>query len=336
MITYPLLTTEQSPYYSEKNLCTKFDVSSIKELYFSDVIEGKLLKDGRFEPIYRNVTSSEGLIGLIEMAFGRICKYTRFDGKKVTYYDFIWIEIDPKLQVMRVTMSESPSGFSVYEKDSTIKTQQKLVNKVKIDYGCIFSEVNEKQSLFKIYKYLTAHIEDPYYRQVLPFEKEIEEFVTNMKEKLLINDIEDIKLAYRIQKLFERNLIQKDFIKFRTKKVDDGRILNISYSDDVGGNVKASSGGSFLNGKANQEFDLQDSSVYFDTKESIYNDRELSSITVSWVNKSTLDDDRFDTIDIRYSAYKNFYVTHFLRYNVREEIYDYVLPKFNEYKRKPL
>ena len=157
-----------------------------------------------------------------------------------------------------------------------------------------------------------------------------------MKEKLLINDIEDIKLAYRIQKLFERNLIQKDFIKFRTKKVDDGRILNISYSDDVGGNVKASSGGSFLNGKANQEFDLQDSSVYFDTKESIYNDRELSSITVSWVNKSTLDDDRFDTIDIRYSAYKNFYVTHFLRYNVREEIYDYVLPKFNEYKRKPL
>lgn len=82
--------------------------------------------------------------------------------------------------------------------------------------------------------------------------------------------------------------------------------------------------------------DLQDSDVYFDTKESIYFDQELSSIVVSWVNKSELKDDRFDNIEVRYTCYREFYITHFLRYNVREEIYEYVLPKFDEYKRKPL
>lgn len=157
-----------------------------------------------------------------------------------------------------------------------------------------------------------------------------------MKQKLSISSYDDINICHRIQKLLERTLIQKDFKAFRTKKVDDGRVLSVNYSDEVGGNVKATSGGTFFNGQSNQELDLQDSRVYFDIKESIYSDQKLSSITVSWVNKSELIDDRFDNIEVRYTCIKGAYITHFLNYGVREEIYDYVLPKFNEYKRKPL
>lgn len=336
VITYPLLTTDQLPYYSEKNLCSKFEVSSVSELYFSDVIRGGILKKNRFELLYRNITTSEGLTDLIEVCFGRTGEFTRSDDRKAIFYDYVWCEIDSNNQSLRVIMSEPPAGFSTQSNENKTKVRQNLIGRLKFEYGLIFKEIDDKQTLFKMYKYLTAHIEEPYSKQVLPFKNDIEDFVNNVKKELSISDTEDINLTYRIQKLFERNLIQNDFINFRTKKVDDGRILNISYSDEVGGNVKASSGGYFFNGQINQELDLQDSSVYFDTKESIYNDKKLSSITVSWVNKSQFKDDRFTTINVKYSAYKNCYITHFLRYNVREEIYNYVLPKFDEYKRKPI
>lgn len=336
IVTYPILTTQGVPYYSEKNLINKFNVSSVDELNYSNVISGKGLKNNDFTEMFRYVTISNGLIELIEVCYGRINKYKRSDNSEIISFEYVWCEIDTKDDVLRLTMSTNNNEFIKNNNDGRNRTRNLIVKKLNRDYSLTYLSITEKQTLFKIYKYLTAHIEEPYEKKVMPYSKEIEEFADRIRSNLLISDNEDINLSHRIQKLFERNLIQKDFKEFRTKKVEDGRVQSVNYSDEVGGNVKATSGGSYFNGKSDQDLDLQDSRVYFDIKESIYHDKELSSITVTWVNNSDFEDDRFDNIEVRYTCYRGFYITHFLNYGVREEIYNYVLPKFDEYKEKPL
>ncbi|EJF48923.1 hypothetical protein YS9_2306 [Enterococcus sp. C1] len=337
VITYPIITTKHSCYYSVNNIKNSFGISDLNDLNHSEVFLGETLKMGDFTEIFRHVSESDGLITLIEVCYGKINKYRRDDDSDVVVYEYIWCEIDTQSNVLRMTMPVNSQEFIRGENSGGRSKRQKLIiKKMNKDFGLVYSEISEKQTLFKIYKYLTAHIEAPYEKQVEPYYDDINEFSESIKRSLSISNIDDINLGHRIKKLFERNLIQKDFKAFRTKKVDDGRVLSVNYSDSVGGNVKATSGGSYYNGQADQALDLQDSRVYFDIKESIYNDEELSSITVSWVNKSELQDDRFDNIEVRYTCYRGFYITHFLRYGVREEIYDYVLPKFNEYKRRPL
>ncbi|WVE62165.1 hypothetical protein VXJ28_07195 [Enterococcus faecium] len=333
VVTYPIITTEQSVYFSERNIIEKFDVNSIDDLNFSDVLLGKNLKKEKFTKIFRHVSHTNGLIDLIEICYGRINSYKREDETEKEIFEYVWCEINPLDDVVRIILSENPQAFiKDNSNESRNKIQTEIIGKLKRDYNLTFKLLNEKQTLFKIYKYLTAHLEEPYAQKLEPYQEEIQRFVTTMLNNLNTEEARNIRLSHRVRKLFERNLIQKDFQKFITKKVDDGRVLSIIYSDAVGGNVKATSGGT----NARKDLDLQDSDVYFDTKESIYFDQELSSIVVSWVNKSELKDDRFDNIEVRYTCYREFYITHFLRYNVREEIYEYVLPKFDEYKRKPL
>ncbi|EGO2727262.1 hypothetical protein ACIMQ7_000979 [Enterococcus faecalis] len=337
IVTYPIQTTQSSPYYSEKNILNKFDVPSIECLNFSKVISGEGLNKEKFTELFRHITVEDGLVELIEVCYGKINKEKRDDESEITTYEYVWCEIDPKEDVLRLILSTKRNEFTKNNNNKDRNKTQKLIkDKLNRDYNIIFLTLTEKQTLFKMYKYLTAHLEAPYEQKVNPYSKEIEDFTSKIKAELSISEKEDIGLSHRIEKLFERNLIQKDFKSFRTKKVDDGRVQSVNYSDEVGGNVKATSGGSYFNGKSDQNLDLQDSRVYFDIKESIYNDKELSSITVTWTNKSGFRDDRFDEIEVRYTCHRGFYITHFLKYGVREEIYNYVLPKFNEYKRKPL
>ncbi|MFB5312072.1 hypothetical protein [Enterococcus gallinarum] len=337
VVTYPIITTKHSVYFSEKNLLAQFDTENLSELNYSNVINGDQLTRNEFNLIFQHIDCDHGEVKLIEICYGRINEYKREDQKMETFYEYIWCEIDPKKNQFRMIFSENPRAFIKNNSEgSRAKVQKEIEPKIRRKYNLVYGSNNERETLFKIYKYLTAHIEAPYQKKVEPYYNEISVFVTNVRRNLEISDEEDIQLENRIKKLFERNLIQKDFKHFRTKNVDDGRVQSVNYSDEVGGSVKATSGGSFFNGQLDQELDLQDSRVYFDIKESIYNDKELNSITVSWVNKSGLEDDRFDDIKVKYTACSGFYITHFMNIGVREEIYNYVLPKFDDYKRKPL
>lgn len=337
VVTYPIITTAYSVYFSEKNILDQFDVDNLTELNFSNVIEGSNLRINKFNLIFRHIKCDNSEVKLIELCYGRINKYKKEDGSSKTFYEYVWCEIDPQKNVFRMIFSENPRSFIKNNTDgSRSKVQKEIESKIRRDYHLVYAPSKENETLFKIYKYLTAHIEEPYQKKVEPYSSEISTLVKTMKEKIGISDDEDIQLENRIKKLFERNLIQKDFQHFRTKKVEDGRVQSVNYSDEVGGSVKATSGGSFFNGKSDQELDLQDSRVYFDIKESIYNDRALNSISVSWVNKSGLEDDRYSDINVKYVCYSGFYITHFMSIGVREEVYNYVLPKFDEYKGKPL
>lgn len=336
VVTYPIFTTQESPYYSIVNLLSQFEVDTIEQINFSNVILESRFSEN-FQLIYRNIIHDEGLVIKIENCFVRLIEYENEDRKPIRKFEYVWSEIDPVNDTLRLMLSENSRLIVQNTVDSSrSKVQKTILDKLKREYGVLTNSINERETLFKIYKHLTAHLENPYSDTVEPFQDNISEFVSDMKVNLNIEDSEDIGLDFRVRKLLERNLIQKDFKAFRVRKVEDGRVLSINFADTFGGSVKATSGGSFFNGTSHQELNLQDSDVYFDTKESIYRKKELSMVTVAWNNQSGLEDDRFNTIEVRYSAYQGFYITHFLKYNVRGELYDYVLPKFNEYKRKSI
>lgn len=339
VVTYPMLITRQSAYFSEANLMNSLQIDDISELNYSKVIFGETLKQEEFTEIFRHVNSEDGDIKLIEICYGRIKIKTLDDGRTKTYYEYVWCEIDNVNKKFRIILSNSSIMISKDDKYGSNSLLRKGIEKlVSSSYGVLYSDFsNGKKTLFKMYKYLTAHIEEPYQKKVEPFDDEILSFANDMKGKLDIgdNENEDVGIYNRIKKLFERSLIYKDFENFRTRKVNDGRIISVNYADEVGGNVKANSGGSFRHHGKNKDLDLQDSRVYFDIKESIYKDEELNSIQVAWVNKSELIDDRYSKIEVKYTCYENFYITHFMNSLVREEIYNYVLPKFDEYRRKP-
>lgn len=331
IITYPIYVTERSSYYSVGGLLTQFDVNDITMLNHSTVITGNRISKGDFTEIFRHITEEEGLIKTIELCYGRVYDYRRSDDTIIEKYEYVWCEIDSKSDLLRIILPAKGKNET-----SQHSLQLTFLNKLKKEYGIVTKELNESTTLFKIYKYLTQQLELPYSQEVTPHEKAIDNFTNQMKQNIGVTDAEDIGLSLRIKKLFERNLIKKDFQNFRTKKVDEGRVISINFSDAFGGKVKASAGGSFINGENLQDLDLQDSDVYFDTKESIYRMEKLPSVTVKWINNSGFVDDRFDYIEVRYTACQGFYITHFLRYNVREELFNYVLPKFDDFRRRPL
>lgn len=331
IITYPIYVTEHSSYYSVGKLSSHFKVDNVELLNHSTVIAGENISKGDFVEIYRYVTEIDGLVKSIELCYGRIYDHTRSDGNTIEKYEYVWCEIDSESEILRIILPAKGKNEA-----SQYSLQKTFFDRLKKDYGIVTKDLNESITLFKIYKNLTQQLELPYSQEVSPYQEAIDDFVTQMKQNIGVTDVEDIGLSLRIRKLFERNLIKKDFQNFRTKKVDDGRVISINFSDAFGGKVKASAGGSFINGETVQDLDLQDSDVYFDTKESIYRMEKLPSVTVKWINNSDFVDDRFDYIEVRYTACQGFYITHFLRYNVREELFNYVLPKFDEFKRRPL
>lgn len=111
VITFPIVTTTYSSYYSVKNIVQQFDVPDISSLNYSDVIFGKKLKYDEFNEIFRHVHSSNGLVDLIEICYAKVSSYRRKDEKEVTTYEYVWCEINPKQNTLLLTMSMNSNEF---------------------------------------------------------------------------------------------------------------------------------------------------------------------------------------------------------------------------------
>ncbi|HBC1836448.1 TPA: hypothetical protein IUB81_002523, partial [Enterococcus faecalis] len=84
--------------------------------------------------------------------------------------------------------------------------------------------------------------------------------------------------------------------------------------------------------------DMQDSDVYFDTKETIYSLKSLGILVVEWnaIRDFPKLEDRYQKPKATYIAYKDYYVCSINRINLNKEISDYVLSKFERYRNLPI
>lgn len=343
ILTFDIEYGSTSPLTSFSRLLNHLNVNR-EDFFVSKVMYQQYLSDD-YVLIYRNTDMDiqTDAMAKISLVYGRRVLYKKpikntkrkIDDIK---YEYIWIEIDIVNYKMRMIISSNEKNYIDGRENGT---RNQIVNRFlpKLRNNYIFSidnEANESHTLFKIYRELTDYIEKEYNDKIsVDLKSEINDFAEHIKTNLGITDKEDIELGYRIEKLFERNLIKKDFERFINKKVREGRVLNVGFTDSVGGSVKANSGGKKKSVDGEIIFDLQDSDVYFDIKETIYSEKGLQSITVSWKNDTVLtEDSRYKEIIVKYTAFNGYFSTHFLRANTRKEIYNYVLPKFNDFKRR--
>ena len=106
VVTYPIFTTQESPYYSIVNLLSQFEADTIEQINFSNVIlESRFSED--FQLIYRNVIHDEGLIIKVENCFVRLIEYENEEKRQIKKFEYVWSEIDPVNNILRLILSEN-------------------------------------------------------------------------------------------------------------------------------------------------------------------------------------------------------------------------------------
>ncbi len=297
---------------------------------------------GEFKLIYRHAKFDGADVEQIELAYVRHVEYAIKNGnniKKVNKYEYVWCDINISKAELKIFISNNRKTTDDKQEDGTIHSMKEFFsNKLSKEFDFRIASVNDSQTLFKIYRELTSETENKYSAMVTPYEPIINDFVEEMKNNLNIEDNEDIDLANRITKLLERNLIQKDFEKIRKDPQADGRVISLDFHDGTGSSVKATTGGVKHTDDGLVLLDMQDSDVYFDTKETIYSLKSLGILVVEWnaIRDFPKLEDRYQKPKATYIAYKDYYICSINRINLNKEISDYVLSKFERYRNLPI
>lgn len=343
IINAPLNVNMESTFY-QKELLTNYIVEKEEitedEVCFNSILDANL--SSNFKLIYREILDNVGVVSTISLCYARNIEILRVrDGEEISdkKNEYIWIDIFPEEEFIRIHLADNPKNITSDIQSSAYSIFNYFRKILMKDYQLTLGSQNEEGTLYKLYKYLTNKFEAPYVQEVEPQNNKITEFVNEVCTDLdyTINKA-DLDIEKRVIKLFERALIQRAYEQ--EPSVDDGidgKLETFIFVDGTGGSVKT--GG-------NKEITIDECDVYFDTKETVHSVKRLKSVWINWykVEKSIKvneagDEEEIKTIrkiNVKYDAYDNFYVTHFIRKNVSKEDYDYVLPKFDEYKEKAL
>ncbi|QIL50521.1 hypothetical protein G7084_03845 [Weissella coleopterorum] len=292
----------------------------------------------KYRQLYRNVNiNSDNKIVNIKFIFGKKYKVNELDleGYEITEkFDYIYINVDVENEILTMSIAEKSNNMLKENHSSNSLFERFIVNNISDKYEFSIEENNELHTLYKMFNELTKEEENIYRKRTLESENLINNFINEVNIKYNFKDYNEInEWTLRVNNLVTRRLIRQDFDSFLNRAFSVGKVLKIRFVDVLGGTVDAKSGGTF----GNKELDLQDSDVYFDTKDSIHIEKALKSITIRWDIPDEIlpKDDRTKYLNVRYTAYKRYYITHFIKMNVREEVAEYVLPKFEWYRKIP-
>lgn len=284
--------------------------------------------------VFRNPSYDNDRLSKLDVVLGKRYDVERKitkDGREVfERFDYIWVTIDidkRKLVITRHDKSEDEEFTN-----SVMNVFQVVTAKLSDMYGFKVQPSDESESLYKFFYHLTKDEELHYLdkaKESTDLRNSFSEAINSMYNFTDLNETQEWNT--RLENLISRRLIRQDFSNFSNRDVDDGKVLKIRFIDDLGGKVEASAGGA----SGNREIDFQESDVYFDTKDTIHLAKRLKSITIQWkLPKYLLDiDDRIEFLPVKYTVYGQFYVTHIERFNLLQEVAEYVLPKFEDYKR---
>lgn len=239
--------------------------------------------------------------------------------------DFIWCEIDVNKNNVKIkTKDESTSNHKTRNATTICAKYQKLIFEV-FNLGEMESVAEINNTLYKIFKDFTDTAEKEFIDKVAPYLKDISTFTDTLSDKLKIqSSVYPLDIPLRVQRLFERSLIQQDFEKYTSfftgKK---GVVTRLFFSDESGATVNARSGDQSKEGIAVAD-------IYFDTRETIDELKALETIWVTWFvqNEDTL----ITNCKTRIFVLNDSYVVHFLYGYVLEEEENYVFSNIERYR----
>lgn len=216
--------------------------------------------------------------------------------------DYVWIEIDVANDLL--TLSLRPRGNTSESSGNTYHLFETYTSFLTDVFSIKYLDNEDfKGVLYSIFKELTSRAEAPYVKQVKPLEKEIEDICTTFSTRLGLPDkVEPVNLPFRFRRLLERALIQNDFFNFKSYSEGKlGTIEKFHYADDTGARVNAS---------ANDGDGIELSDIYFDTRETIDDQRKFNKLWVKWFST----DDYAKEVDVRLEANSKYYLIHFFKY----------------------
>jgi len=185
-----------------------------------------------------------------------------------------------------------------------------------------------KYTIYKMFKDLTHIAEKPFREKVEPFYEDIKVFANECVRRLGLRSLQDpIDLPYRLFRLLERALIQKDFDLYQTFfEGKRGIVDRIVFSDQTGAFVNARSG------PDNNGIAVAD--IYFDTRDTIEDLRQLDKLWVTWFYKYNPDKPT-ERIPTKFMVHKEYFIIHFLYAYTTKEVDDIVLSNFKYYESLP-
>lgn len=271
------------------------------------------------------------LIEKISICFTEKYKIPGFvnqDGSYITPkndIDYIWCDINVNEQSLIIKTRDRYSQSKTYRNANAINIFFREKVRELFDLGELEKVGNIKNTLYNIYKDFTDTAEKPYKEKLEPLYNEINSFTnTIVKQIQLPSNTYPVNLPSRIQRLFERALIQHNFDDYeRYFEGKTGVVTRIAYSDQTGATVNAKSGDA-----SNEGIAVAD--IYFDTRDTIDHNQTLDIIWVTWfIHSQTRGITKSNT---KISVYSDYFIIHFLYDYVNEEEEKNVFSNFRRFE----
>ncbi|EKQ14084.1 hypothetical protein Lpl7_0259 [Lacticaseibacillus paracasei subsp. tolerans Lpl7] len=312
---------EEIPAYrSTKN---KSEFSFSKLLNFS---VGKY-----FSLIYRVVdVDNVEKLSKITMCFAR--KFTPIDTNDKA--ELVWIIIDFKNRTWQMRR-DARTGNRIDDKLASTSPQLfKYFRKILAgDYAISTEESSDQQTLFKMFEHFTRMNEEEFSDVITKYDKQIQSLCQGfLKEQSIDPHVTTLKLDSRVRNLLLRMLISSKFERYEETQHNmeaSVRSFGFNASEDTSLSAKSGPVRGYRSVEQISEFSIEHTAAYFDNRETIEQSQRLFLISLLWMKNSTgLDND----VLVKYIAYSGFTETHFQLYALKEEEYNVVFPKLEDYR----
>lgn len=277
------------------------------------------------ELVYFNYTSAGNDVLKVEMGFSSLFWTNKVLDEneiiQVDETDYVWVEIDTESELL--TMSFRPRG-NTNESSGRIYYLYEMYTTLLTDIFSLRYLTNDdfKSVLYNVFRELTSKAEKPYVQKVEPLLPEIEAICNKFAKTIgLPNSTDPVNLPTRFKRLLERALIQNDFFNFKAYKEGKiGTVEKFHYADDTGARVNAS---------ANEGDGIELSDIYFDTRDTIDDQRKFNKL---WVTFFLPEGYEAKQTEVRLEANSKYYLIHFFRYLTGGEK-DHVLSQIETFRR---
>lgn len=325
IVTESFISVAPSASYSLDKLMEKTGLE-LQDLNFNNIMYYQ--PERRFQEIYRNVAYDGDTVNRIDSIYAR--KYLNHnDSTNKIKSEYVWVEIDLMSHRFRLHMTTKLGN----EVDSSLSSKTPNLHEyfrelIFRKYEVVIEEKDETELIFNLYKKLTDKNEEEYTKKINNKKTLISDFYEEFLSVINLSPSDDnIDVKKRINRLFVRLLIQKDFTSFLDNNVE-GKIRAYIFRNPDGIKLNASRGAT--TSLLDNEVNIENSSAYFDNKETIEKEGKLFSVHILW-NPGF--DDITDLLSVRYTAYSGFLETHFIDKRVAEEDYHHVLQKIERIRK---
>lgn len=293
----------------------------------------------KFKLIYSNLECTNSESGLdipnkISLCFQEFYKIDSFThaGNVIPSKietDYIWCDIHLNKQMVIVKSKDTSTSNRQTRIAEIICSKYQNIIFENFSLGEMLSVGEFNNTLYKIYKDFTDTAEREFKNKLEPFKEKIMTLTEEISSELeLTSPTYPLNIPLRIQRLFERSLIQQNFDRYTNFFIGKkGIVTRLFFSDESGATVNARSGDQSKEGIAVAD-------IYFDTRETI---DEIKALEIIWVTWFVQRNDEFivNSKTKIFVSNKSF-VVHFLYNYVSEEEENYVFSNIEEFRRKIL